>query len=162
MNIAIDLEYSDVSLARAVVLSEIGESVRGGLDEASQAVESQARTTHDYVDRSGALTRSIEGHPATGNFFGGTLETEVGADAAHAQPIEFGARPHVIRARNKKFLRFRGAGGRFRFARSVNHPGNRGRFFLATALELAHDRVEDMVFDGALDAFRRAGFVIER
>lgn len=44
---------------------------------------------------------------------------------AYASSIDSGARPHVIRPRRKKALRFRGANGGWVFARQVNHPGNR-------------------------------------
>ena len=45
-------------------------------------------------------------------------------DAAYAAPVEYGARPHVIRARRVHFLRFVWH-GELRFFRKVNHPGNR-------------------------------------
>lgn len=50
--------------------------------------------------------------------------------------VIFGARPHIIRARQAKMLRFE-AGGRIVFAKQVNHPGNRPNPFLVRALRAA-------------------------
>ncbi|MFH8577113.1 hypothetical protein [Streptomyces zaomyceticus] len=44
-----------------------------------------------------------------------------------------GTRPHVIRPRNAKALRF-DMGGRIVFAKKVNHPGTRANNFLGEAL----------------------------
>lgn len=52
--------------------------------------------------------------------------------AKYAHAIDLGARPHKIRARRRKALRFV-VGGRVLFRRSVNHPGNRPYRFLYRA-----------------------------
>jgi hypothetical protein len=57
---------------------------------------------------------------------------------AYAAPIDKGAKPHVIRARRKKALRFVGRGGVV-FRRSVNHPGNKPYRFLSRARDAASD-----------------------
>ncbi len=56
--------------------------------------------------------------------------------AKYAQPIEYGARPHVIRPRRKKALRFI-VRGKVAFAASVNHPGNKPYRFLYKATNSA-------------------------
>lgn len=61
--------------------------------------------------------------------------------APYAAAIDGGARPHVIRARRAKFLRFRGKDGALVFRRSVNHPGNKPYKFLWNAAWAAY-RVE--------------------
>lgn len=48
------------------------------------------------------------------------------------QFLELGTRPHKIRARNAKVLRFE-VGGRVVYARVVNHPGTKATHFLAKA-----------------------------
>lgn len=50
----------------------------------------------------------------------------------YAPIIEEGSRPHVIRAKNKKALKFR-VGGRTVIVTSVNHPGTKPKRVLATA-----------------------------
>lgn len=53
--------------------------------------------------------------------------------AQYAAAVHDGARPHTIRARRKKALRFR-IGGKTVIVRSVRHPGNRARPWLTRAL----------------------------
>lgn len=55
----------------------------------------------------------------------------------YAASIDLGARPHVIRPRRRKFLRFRGRDGNWVFARKVNHPGNKPYKFLYRASRAA-------------------------
>lgn len=50
--------------------------------------------------------------------------------------VIYGTRPHVIRPRRAKALRFT-AGGRLVFAAKVNHPGNAANDFLGQALREA-------------------------
>jgi hypothetical protein len=56
--------------------------------------------------------------------------------AKYAAAVHDGSGPHIIRARKKKALRFE-VGGKVVFARSVRHPGTRGRPWLAKAAERA-------------------------
>src|SRR5687768_7984981 len=81
--------------------------------------------------RTGALKASIHPDPVrrTGPW---RIESGVSADAPYAAPVHEGARPHVIRPRNARALRFE-VGGRVVFARRVNHPGNRANPFLSNA-----------------------------
>lgn len=51
--------------------------------------------------------------------------------------LEHGTRPHIIRARRKKMLRFVAKGGGIVFARAVHHPGTRGTHFLWNATNAA-------------------------
>ncbi len=60
---------------------------------------------------------------------------EVGHDpqrAPHALFVNFGTRPHVIRPKDKKALRWV-AGNGFVFAKKVNHPGYRGDAYIVQA-----------------------------
>lgn len=45
-----------------------------------------------------------------------------------------GTRPHVIRPRTKKFLRFVNRGGQIVFAKQVNHPGTTGSHFIERSM----------------------------
>ena len=51
------------------------------------------------------------------------------ASANYAAAVELGTRPHVIRPRRRKALRFKGATG-IVFAKRVNHPGTRPQPFM--------------------------------
>ena len=64
---------------------------------------------------------------------------EVGHDpqrAPHALFVNLGTRPHEIRPKNKKALRWAG-GGLFHFAKVVKHPGYRGDAYVIEAATLA-------------------------
>jgi hypothetical protein len=62
--------------------------------------------------------------------------------ARHAKFLEHGTRPHVIRARRARYLRFFWRKvGRLVFFKSVNHPGTRPYKFLERATHHVGDRV---------------------
>jgi len=68
---------------------------------------------------------------------------EVGHDPArapHAPFVVFGSRPHVIRPKDKKALRWVSGNG-FIFAKFVHHPGYRGDNYLETS---ASDAIKAM------------------
>lgn len=60
-------------------------------------------------------------------------------DVPYARYENDGTPPHIIRARNRKYLRFPGAGGQLVFVRQVHHPGTKGSHFLTRALPYARD-----------------------
>lgn len=64
------------------------------------------------------------------------LEGRVGSPVKYAAAHHDGARPHVIRPRHGKYLRFVVA-GRIVFASRVNHPGNRPNPYLTRWLREA-------------------------
>lgn len=53
---------------------------------------------------------------------------------AYAKSIEEGSKPHIIRARKAKFLRFI-VGGHYVYRRFVRHPGTKPYWFLRSAVE---------------------------
>lgn len=87
----------------------------------------------------GNLARSVEEVPLR---FSSPYSADFGmiARAHYARFVEDGTRPHVIRPRTAKALRFT-VGGQVVFARYVNHPGTRARPFMrnAAATVLAND-----------------------
>lgn len=52
----------------------------------------------------------------------------------HTQFVIFGTRPHIIRPRRARALRFT-VGGRTVYAKVVHHPGYRGHDFLTEAMQ---------------------------
>lgn len=73
-------------------------------------------------------------------------QVSVGSDSPVAIFIERGTRPHVIRARNARALRFEGAGGTV-YAKSVNHPGTRPNPVLGNALTDSEPAINELVAD---------------
>lgn len=79
---------------------------------------------------------------------------EVGHDptvAPHALFVHFGTRPHKIRPKDKKALRWAGPNG-FIFAREVNHPGYRGDPYLNRAADDAIRRFSSIVDNAIKEA----------
>lgn len=66
-------------------------------------------------------------------FFGFRPKAVVRFDVNYAEFVNDGTRPHIIRPKNAKALRFR-VGGQVVYARVVHHPGTRGTRFLDRAL----------------------------
>lgn len=58
-----------------------------------------------------------------------------GSKAPHAASVHDGARPHPIRARFARTLRFRNKGGVIVFPVAVNHPGNKPNPWLLRAAQ---------------------------
>jgi len=58
----------------------------------------------------------------------------VGPDTPYAGYVEFGTKPHVIKARNKKALAFF-AGGKRVVVKQVNHPGTKPHPYIRPAFE---------------------------
>ena len=108
----------------------------------------RARLQHAWRDRTYDTRTSIDGDAQpTGNGASGYVQA-----GANAVRLNEGTRPHEIRARRKKFLRFV-QGGAVRFARSVNHPGTRPDTYLEAAQEFAGaeiDRAVGALLDGLL------------
>lgn len=116
-------------LNEAALSSETLRIGRQKMASLKRRTATQARV--DVPVDTGNLGRSIGEGPTTieGPF---TVGGSVHATAHYAAPVHEGARPHIIRPKNAKALRFE-VDGRVVFARLVRHPGNRARPFLRNA-----------------------------
>lgn len=109
---------------------------RVALDHAAQLVADCTRAVHA---RANVLTPVDTGNLRTHNQMLPTRRTAtkvvsgVENRAKYAAAVHDGARPHTIRAKRKKALRFR-VGGKVVIVRQVRHPGNPGRPWLTRAL----------------------------
>lgn len=83
------------------------------------------------------------------------LSATIGTNVEYAPAVEFGSKPHVIRPRNKRVLRFK-VGGKFVFARAVNHPGGPAQPFLFPAFEEERPMFRRRLEDAIEQAGRRA------
>lgn len=113
-------------------LEQIGDRMaKRALAETAEEIEenvSEWAGRHTKPGGTGALFRSIVARP-----LGDGSQWEIGHDlqvAPHALFVHWGTRPHKIKPKNKKMLRFP-VGGKFAFAREVNHPGYKGDPWLA-------------------------------
>jgi hypothetical protein len=110
----------------------------------SQVAYDEAQRGAGRHNKTGALFQSLFNRAIPGG-------REVGHDgnrAPHAIFVQLGTRPHVIRPKTKKALRW-ASGGKFFFAGKVNHPGYRGDAYLINAATLAV-RQFSSILDAAL------------
>lgn len=154
----LDIKFDVSGLVDAVELAEraLEANVRAALVASAVGVANQARTSHEYKDRTRTLTNSIHSGRLSGSWTSGTLTVTVIADAGHAAPIEYGSRPHEIRPRRRKYLRFV-VGGRTVFAKRVHHPGTRPYEFLAKALEVQMAAFEGRIGSAIEHSLQAAG-----
>ena len=119
---AFDIDASDV-LQKASALQRflvLGTAAR--LDTLGEQVVRHLQSGHYYRRRTGQANRN------TRWVYVDTLARKVVVDTPYAKVLDQGSRPHVIRARRGKALRFV-ASGQTLLRRVVSHPGTRGFFF---------------------------------
>lgn len=116
-------------LDRAALSRTIRGASRNELDAAARRVLNRARVLAP-VD-TGRLRASIRIESRRTL----TLRTiyTIGSDVFYAPYVNDGTRPHKIRPKTKKALKFR-VGGKTVFAAVVNHPGTKANPFLDRAL----------------------------
>lgn len=140
---------------RLVALQGLGKPVLGLV--AARAVAEQKRLV---PRKTGNLGRSIHVERVTAR------EAFTVASEAYGPHVEFGTRPHVIRPKNRRYLRFPAAGvpttlagrvrtgsaralgaGAFVFAKIVHHPGTKAQPFMLPGAKKALDaaRLKDIV-----------------
>ena len=94
----------------------------------------------------------------------GKLKYQLINHAEYTGVLEEGSDPHIIRAKNKKFLKFKKKGAKksgkkipgniafekdgYIFAKAVFHPGTEGRFFVKKALD--DQQLWDEIFSSVL------------
>ena len=118
-----------IRLDRGSIQRSIRDASRRELKEASRRVVNRARILCP-VD-TGRLRASIQADQP--RLFSLRPSVRVFSNLSYAEMVHDGTRPHVIRPRRAKALRFR-SGGRIVFATVVHHPGTRARPFLDQAL----------------------------
>lgn len=124
MGVSASVELNEPELDRQVLAFE-----RRKMAAWQRRTVTQAR--QDVPVRTGNLGRTI-GEGRIGVAGPRTVTGSAHATAHYAAPVHEGARPHIIRPRTAKALRFE-IGGRVVFAAMVRHPGMRGRPFLRNA-----------------------------
>lgn len=139
--------------------------LRLAVKESTFHVQDEAQSHHDYVDRTGALTRAIDTR-----FNQGGMEGIVFLDTNHAPYglfIHRGAKPHTIKPRNRMALRW-AKGGAFHFAKVVHHPGIKARPFIYDALERSREEINaifsrqlDKALDEVANEFSRKNYTVK-
>jgi hypothetical protein len=153
----VDLEQVEAGLHRLEAAAN--KRVRMALQMGAELIVNHAKRNHEYRDRTGRLTQSIRAEQVEGTLAEGFVVglSAGGLRVEYAGHIEFGTRPHVIRARKAKALRFT-VGGQDVFRRQVRHPGTRAYRFMQNAVDAKTKQVEQLIEDGMDLAAEEAGF----
>lgn len=125
---------SHVMKAHRRFLTENRRVIHEELDRAGDTAHQHVESNASFRDRSGKLRRSTHHRVLIGR---NKSRVRLRWRPRYATFIEYGTRPHIIRARRRQFLRFV-VGGRVVYARKVNHPGTRPYKFGWKASHAAH------------------------
>lgn len=109
-----------------------------GLRHVAEVAQSQARNSGKFRNVTGRLYRSIVVVQRS------RFRVSVEARAPYAKWVEEGTQPHVIEPVRRKALRFF-VNGSLVFARRVNHPGSRPRYFMRDARTFVEGRARGIV-----------------
>lgn len=123
-------------------LGALADGCTKGVERGVTEGAEQARASHPYHDRSGDLTRSIQGRleRSAARVAGGEASGVIVAGKRYASFVEGGTEPHDIEAKGKA-LRWEGADGEH-FARRVHHPGSPALPFIGPAALKAERVIE--------------------
>jgi len=75
------------------------------------------------------------------NYKRNLLGAEIGFNAKYASAVEFGSRPHIIKPKKGKYLKFK-IKGQWVQVTSVSHPGTKERPYLMPAFERNSKRMK--------------------
>ncbi len=130
-----DAFIAEVRAMAAEADEELERTCRHAVSAAVDAAKTTAISTKRYQNRSGDLTKSIDGYiTASGKTWAtGVFE----ATAEYATFVDEGTKPHVIRPKAGKYLTFPGKNGGTVFAREVNHPGTKPDGFFERGVDAA-------------------------
>ncbi len=118
-----------------------------------RAVKEDKLTGQVLHNRTGTLRRSINQEMVIG---AGKITAIVGTNVVYAGIHEYGGtiRPHLVEAKNAKFLRFMGRDGKWTFRKAVMIPEVHmpERSFLRSTLQEYADPYREAVLDAAVEA----------
>lgn len=141
LNLSIEgLEQVRATFAKLV--PEVKQQVLNGM---AQVAFDTAQRQADTHTQTGALARSLQLKPEGESAW--SIQHDLQA-APHAIFIHFGTKPHLIKPKDKKMLRFpsgQGGGTHFVFARFVKHPGYKGHAYLIEAADAAVKQFDAIV-----------------
>ena len=108
---------------------EIKDNIRKVVKNSAFNIERNAKSSASV--KTGHLRRSISTKM-------GDMEATIHtSNLKYAPMVEFGTRPHIIRAKNKKALYWKGAKHP---VKQVNHPGSKAKPYLIPAFEKEKDQ----------------------
>jgi hypothetical protein len=139
------MDASDCLRNLKTVERRVADAARIGMQQVVRVAYHAAVGTTLFKDRTGELRGTINIVDK------GAYWKRLVAPAKHAAPINYGSKPHVIRAKNFPFLRFV-IGGRVIYARKVNHPGTTRRGFMDHAARMGGQAMRIILDEGVAHA----------
>ncbi|WP_288190263.1 hypothetical protein [uncultured Veillonella sp.] len=127
------------------------EQLRQAVIESAELVQDEAKQTHNFTTKSGKLEDAVKVRSERDGFVGVVYLDE--HEAPYARHVYFGTKPHTIVPRERKALRWPD-GGKFVFAKRVQHPGTKADKFLVAALRSKKAAIDDVFV-------RRTGLALE-
>ena len=121
-------DYRRLALAFEKDAEATREMVKANIERACIMVKEEAKDTHKFVDRGGETHKSIV-HKTEGDTKGTVYLASKVAVFMHE-----GTRPHIIRPRIKRSLRWMVGLDNEVYAKVVHHPGTKADPFLDSAL----------------------------
>ncbi len=121
-----------IKLEHKQFLREHHRNVRLSLIDAERAAVDANNNRQGFITRTGKTQRATRVMRRGKR----TIIFRVSSSHPNAWRMEKGTRPHVIKAKSGKSLRFE-MGGKIRFFKKVNHPGTRPYRFLSRARNTA-------------------------
>ena len=131
---ACDIDFSEYRTLVGRSLDTIERAMDRAVEYAAQEGAEYARRVGQYQDRTGRLRSGIVAQFI--NNSGRSVTWEILSPAPYSVFVENPTRPHVIRPRRAKALRFE-VGGQVVFAAKVMHPGTKGYPFLGPGYQQA-------------------------
>lgn len=141
----IDINPVELARIQAIFAGLLPRVQKQVLGELAQVAFNTAQAQVDTHTKTNALKRSLQLLPE------GETGWKVYNDTRHAPYawfVHWGSRPHIIKPKDRKALRWvAGAGGgtHFRFAKQVNHPGYRGDAWFIKAADEAVKQFDSIV-----------------
>jgi len=133
----IELNIEGLAEVQAAFQRLVPETQQQVLNGMAQVAYDTAQRQVDTHTQTGALARSLRLRPEGESAW--IIDHSL-QHAPHAVFVHWGTRPHVIRPKTKKALRWVGGSGGgtgFIFAKFVNHPGYAGDAYLVKAADEA-------------------------
>lgn len=128
-----DVDFSEYRTLVGRSWDTIERAMDRAVEFAAQEGAEHARRVGQYQDRTGRLRSGIVAQFVSG---GRSVTWEILSPAPYSVYVENPTRPHVIRPRRARALRFE-VGGQVVFAGKVNHPGTRGYPFMGPGYQHA-------------------------
>lgn len=109
------------------------------LGKATRDIRERARKNHRFKSRTARLERAIQSQVDKDALTGYVYID--GHAASYGRYVHEGTKPHLIRPRNRKMLRWATRGGNFAFASIVKHPGTAPDQFLYNAANDLREKI---------------------